>query len=125
MEEKDFDAKLAKLAHDIEQLDGKIDDKISSLREELRKWILGAYLAHTREISTIYIDLVIALKPSLSEAAQRARDEIAKLSKEQVKTLDKIPADEFEKDLIKFRENINRITRSAGLGEIWEIETKA
>ena len=33
MEEQDFEARLAKLVHDIEQLDAKIDDKISSLRE--------------------------------------------------------------------------------------------
>ena len=39
--------------------------------------------------------------------------------------VDKISADEFQKNLMKFREEVNRITRSAGLQEIWKIETKA
>lgn len=125
MEEKDFDARLAKLNHDIDQLDAKLDDKISSLREELRKWILGAYLAHIRDTSTVYIDMMITLAPALSTAAKRARDEVMKLSSEYFDIVDKISADEFQKNLMKFREDVNRITRSAGLQEIWKIETKA
>ena len=122
MEEEDLGKRLVKLAHDIEQLDAKIDDKISSLREELRKWILAGYLVHVREISTVYMDLYISLNPSLSDAAKRARDELTKLGKEHIKVLEKVSADELEKRMAKFREDINRITRSAGLGEIWEIE---
>jgi len=125
MEEKDFDARLAKLSHDIDQLDAKLDDKISSLKEELQKWILGAYLAHIRDTSTVYIDMMITLVPVLSTAAKRARDEIMKLSNEYFEVVDKISADEFQKNLIKFREDINRITRSAGLQEIWKMQTKA
>ena len=37
MEQENFDAKLAKLSHDTEQLDARIEDRISSLREELRR----------------------------------------------------------------------------------------
>jgi len=125
MEEKDFDARLAKLSHDIDQLDAKLDDKISSLKEELQKWILGAYLAHIRDTSTVYIDMMITLVPVLSTAAKRARDEIMKLSNEYFEVVDKISADEFQKNLMKFREDINRITRSAGLQEIWKMQTKA
>ena len=125
MEEKDFDARLAKLSHDIDQLDAKLDDKISSVREELQKWILGAYLAHIRDTSTVYIDMMITLAPALSTAAKRARDEVIKLSSEYFEVVDKISADEFQKNLMKFREDINRITRSAGLQEIWEMKTKA
>jgi len=125
VEEKDFDARLAKLSHDIDQLDAKLDDKISSLREELRKWILGAYLAHIRDTSTVYIDMMITLAPALSTAAKRARDEVMKLSSEYLDMVGKISADEFQKNLMKFREDVNRITRSAGLQEIWKIETKA
>ena len=124
MEEKDFDARLAKLSHDIDQLDAKLDDKISSLKEELRKWILGAYLAHIRDTSVVYIDMIITLAPALSTAAKRARDEVMKLSKEYFDMVDKISADEFQNNLMKFREDVNRITRSAGLQEIWKIETK-
>lgn len=51
MEERDFDARLAKLSHNIDQLDAKLDDDISSLREELRKGILGAYLMQIRDAS--------------------------------------------------------------------------
>jgi len=124
MEEKDFDARLAKLNHDIDQLDAKLDDKISSLKEELRKWILGAYLAHIRDTSTVYIDMIITLAPALSTAARRAREEVMKLSSEYFEAVDKISADEFQKNLMKFRGDVNRITRSAGLQEIWKIETK-
>ena len=125
MEERDFDARLARLSHDIDQLDAKLDDKISSLKEELRKWILGAYLAHIRDTSTVYIDMISTLNPALSTAAKRARDEVMKLSKEYFDMADKISADEFQNNLMKLREDINRITRSAGLKEIWKIETKA
>ena len=124
MEEKDFDTRLAKLSHDIDQLDAKLDDKISSLKEEVRKWILGAYLAHIRDTSTVYIDMISTLNPPLSKSAKRARDEVMKLSKEYFDMVDKISADEFQKNLMKLREDINRITRSAGLQEIWKIETK-
>jgi hypothetical protein len=125
MEEKDFDARLAKLSHDIDQLDAKLDDKISLLKEEAMKWTLGCYLAHIRDTSTVYIDMIITLAPTLSTAAKRARDEIMKLSSEYLDTVDKISADEFQNNLMKLREDINRITRSAGLKEIWKIETKA
>ena len=124
MEEKDFDTRLVKLSHDVDQLDAKLDDKISSLKEELRKWILGAYLAHIRDTSTVYIDMISTLNPALSKSAKRARDEVMKLSKEYFDMVDKISADEFQKNLMKLREDINRITRSAGLQEIWKIETK-
>ncbi len=124
MEEKDFDARLTKLSHDIDQLDAKLDDKISSLKEELRKWILGAYLAHIRDTSTVYIDMISTLNPPLSKSAKRARDEVMKLSKEYFDMVDKISADEFQNNLMKLREEVNRITRSAGLQEIWKIETK-
>ena len=106
-------------------MDAKLDDKISSLKEELRKWILGAYLAHIRDTSTVYIDMIITLAPALSTAAKRAREEVMKLSSEYFDMVDKISADEFQKNLMKFREEVNRITRSAGLQEIWKIETKA
>jgi len=74
VEEKDFDTRLAKLSHDIDQLDAKLDDKISSLKEEVRKGILGAYLAHIRDTSTVYIDMISTLNPPLSKSAKRARD---------------------------------------------------
>ena len=119
MEERDFDARLARLSHDIDQLDAKLDDNISSLKEELRKWILGAYLAHIRDTSTVYIDMMITLAPALSTAAKRSRDEVMKLSSEYFDIVDKISADEFQNNLMKFREDVNRITRSAGLQEIW------
>ena len=125
MEEKDFDTRLAKLSHDIDQLDAKLDDKISSLKEEVRKGILGAYLAHIRDTSTVYIDMISTLNPPLSKSAKRARDEVMKLSKEYFDMVDKISADEFQNNLMKLREDVNRITRSAGLKEIWKIETKA
>ena len=124
MEERDFDARLARLSHDIDQLDAKLDDNISSLKEELRKWILGAYLAHIRDTSTVYIDMMITLAPALSTAAKRSREEVMKLSSEYFEVVDKISADEFQNNLMKFREDVNRITRSAGLQEIWKIETK-
>jgi len=125
VEEKDFDTRLAKLSHDIDQLDAKLDDKISSLKEEVRKGILGAYLAHIRDTSTVYIDMISTLNPPLSKSAKRARDEVMKLSKEYFDMVDKISADEFQNNLMKLREDVNRITRSAGLQEIWKIETKA
>lgn len=125
MEEKDFDTRLAKLSHDIDQLDAKLDDKISSLKEEVRKGILGAYLAHIRDTSTVYIDMISTLNPPLSKSAKRARDEVMKLSQEYFDMVDKISADEFQNNLMKLREDVNRITRSAGLQEIWKIETKA
>jgi predicted ATPase len=123
VEEKDFDARLAKLSHDIDQLDAKLDDKISSLKEELMKLVLGAHLAHIRDTSVVYIDLIITLAPALSKAAKRARDEVMKLSQDYFEVVGKISADEFQKNIIKFREDVNRITRSAGLQEIWKIET--
>ena len=123
MEDKDFDARLAKLSHDIDQLDAKLDDKISSLKEELTKLVLGAHLAHIRDTSVVYIDMIITLVPALSTAAKRARDEVMKLSKEYFEMVGKISADEFQNNLMKFREEVNRITRSAGLQEIWKIET--
>ena len=123
MEEKDFDARLAKLSHDIDQLDAKLDDKISSLKEELSKLVMGAHLAHIRDTSVVYIDMIITLAPSLSNAARRARDEVMKLSHDYFETVGKISADEFQRNLMKFREDVNRITRSAGLQEIWKIET--
>jgi len=125
VEEKDFDTRLAKLSHDIDQLDAKLDDKISSLKEEVRKGILGAYLAHIRDTSTVYIDMISTLNPPLSKSAKRARDEVMKLSQEYFDMVDKISADEFQNNLMKLREDVNRITRSAGLQEIWKIETKA
>jgi len=123
MEEKDFDTRLVKLSHDIDQLDAKLDDKISSLKEELTKLVLGAHLAHIRDTSVVYIDMIITLAPALSTAAKRARDEVMKLSKEYFEMVGKISADEFQNNLMKFREEVNRITRSAGLQEIWKIET--
>jgi len=123
MEEKDFDTRLVKLSHDIDQLDAKLDDKISSLKEELTKLVLGAHLAHIRDTSVVYIDMIITLAPTLSTAAKRARDEVMKLSKEYFEMVGKISADEFQNNLMKFREEVNRITRSAGLQEIWKIET--
>jgi hypothetical protein len=63
MEQENFDAKLAKLSHDIEQLDAKIEDRISSLREELRRLILGAYLIQIRDASVTYVDIRRALAP--------------------------------------------------------------
>ena len=123
MEEKDFGDKLAKLSHDVDQLDAKLDDKLSSLKEEMMKWILGAYLAHIRDTSTVYIDMISTLSPALSTASKRAHQEVLKLSKEYFDMVDKISADEFQNNLIKLRKEINRITRSAGLKEIWQIET--
>ena len=117
MEEENFNTKLVKLAHDIEQLDAKIDDKISSLREELKKEILGAGLAYIRDTSLVDI----SLKQASSQVSKRVYGEIVKLSRECLETLDKISADEFEEELNKLKHDINRITRAAGLGEFWEV----
>jgi len=95
MEEENFDAKLAKLSHDIEQLDAKIDDKVSLLRKELKKEILEAGLAYIRDTSLIDISLMQAS----SQVSKRVYNEIAKLSRECLETLDKISADEFEQKL--------------------------
>jgi len=124
MEEKDFGDKLAKLSHDVDQLDAKLDDKLSSLKEEMMKWILGAYLAHIRDTSTVYIDMISTLSPALSKASKRAHNEVLQLSKEYFDKADKISTDEFQNNLMKLRTEINRITRSAGLKEIWQIETE-
>ncbi len=120
MEQENFDAKLAKLNHDIEQLSAEVDDKISSLREELRKWILVSYLAHIRDVSEWYINILRLSKSGSSAACDRAFDEVEKFGEEQVKMVSTTPADDFEKNVLKFRERINMITRAAGLGEIWQ-----
>ena len=113
MEEENFDAKLAKLSHDIEQLQN--EDKISSLREELRKEILGAVLEHIRDTSLLYI----SFKQASSQVSGRVYDEVKGLCQECLETFDEVSADEFEEKLSKLKEDINRITRAAGLGETW------
>jgi Skp family chaperone for outer membrane proteins len=122
MEEKDFEARLTKLSHDIEQLDAKIDDKISSLREELRRWILTAYFLEVRDVSNTYLDIGAAFNPNVSEVCKRARTEVEEVAKEYLDLVDKVSADEFQKNLGKFKKDINRITRSAGLTDFWDIE---
>jgi len=119
MEQENFDAKLAKLSHDIDQLDAKIDDKISSLREELRKEILLAYFAQIKDTSFGWVS-VHKLNPSLSQVCDRVYNEIAKLSTEYIKVWDKLSADECLKNLTRLKEDVNRITRAAGLGELWK-----
>ena len=114
MEQENFDAKLMKLSHEIEQLDAKIDDKISSLREELREEILRSHLSAVGNISLAW------LRPISSEARRRAYDEIAKLTQEYHEIVSKVSADECLKNLTRLNEDVNRITRAAGLGELWK-----
>ena len=122
MEEKNFEAKLAKLSHDIDQLDAKLEDRISSLGEELTKLILGSYLVQTIDTSVTYVDIGRVLAPkNLSEACGRARNEIEKLSEEYWKRFDEVSADKFHEDLLKFKARINTITRAAGLGQLWKV----
>ena len=121
MEQENFDAKLAKLTHNIEQLDAKIDDKISSLREELRRWILEAYLLQARDMSVVYLDIGVAFSPTFSQACKRARNEVDKLSQEYAEMLNEISTEDFERRLVKFKTDVNRITRSAGLEQIWTV----
>ena len=79
MEQENFEAKLTKLAHDIEQLDAKIDDKILTLREELRKLIWAGYLLQARDITTMHLDIRGALDPNISKACERVWSEPLKL----------------------------------------------
>jgi hypothetical protein len=120
MPEKDFEAKLIKLRHDFDQLDAKIDDEISSLREELAKRILEVNLTQIGNISLSWLTTRKALAPSLSNACDTAHQEIRELTTEYLKELPKISAEEFEKRHPSFKDDINRIARSAGLGEIWK-----
>lgn len=119
MEEKDFEAKLTKLRHDIDQLDAKIDDKISSLREELTKEILVSQFLEIRDISNIYLDIAGVFNRDVSDACKRARTEIDKTTNEYIELVDEISADESAKNLNKFKKNLNRINRTAGLPEFW------
>ena len=119
MEEQDFGAMLIKLTHDYEQLSAKIDDRISSLREELKKGIVEANLTQIRDASLIALHIRKAYAPDLSEACDRASNEIGNLSKEYVEELSKVSPDEFGERHPSFKGDINRIARSAGLKEIW------
>ena len=121
MEEKDFEAKLTKLSHDIEQLDAKIDDKISSLKEESRRKILGLTLAQIRDTSQSYIN-ILRSNPAFSETCGRVHIEIGKLADEYIDQLYKVSVDEFEQGHPSFKKDINRISRAAGLGDIWIFE---
>lgn len=122
MEEKDFEARLTKLTHDIDQLDAKIDDKISSLREELTKQILIAYFLEIRDVSNTYLDIAGVFNQDVSDACKRARTEIAETTNEYLDLVNEVSADESQKNLSKFKKNINRITRTAGLPEFWIIK---
>ena len=115
MEEKNFDAKLAKLSHDIEQLNAKMENEISSLREGMRKEILRVTFHHIRDISLFHI----SFKPVSPQVYKRVWDEIMRLCRECHKAFDKISADELEEELSRLQEDINRVTRAAGLGEVW------
>ena len=119
MEEKDFEAKLAKLSHNIEQLDGKLEDRISSLREELKKEILGAYFVQIRDASLIAVAMC-KVNPSLSKASDRAFNQITQVASDYKEMLDKASADEFERDIQRLKREINRITEAAGIGKIWK-----
>ena len=120
MEEKDFEAKLTKLSHDIDQLDAKIDDKISSLKEELRKEIWGAYFIQIRDTSLLAVAMG-RLVPSLSKACDRASKQISEVGHDYDEMLGKVSADEFEKNLGKLKREINRITEAAGIGKVWKL----
>ena len=125
MEEKDFEAKLLKLSHDIDQLDAKIDDKISSLREELCKEIWKIRLEEVKNTSVVLIDTIEAVATQAGwkdklEQCHRAYEEVVKLSGEYFEMLDKASAGESERIVQKIQDDINRVTRAAGLGEIWK-----
>ena len=119
MEEKDFEVRLGKLSHDIEQLDAKIDDKISSVEEKLKRDIMEANLTGLRDISQIYITIASLSEATSSEKYKRAYFEIAKLIDEYMEELDKVSADEFDQRHPSVKEDINRITRTVGVGNIW------
>ena len=111
MAEKGFEVKLTKLAHDIEQLDARVDSEISSIRAELRKEIRGVSLAQIRDISLITVTM--QRRNYSSQACDKACEQISKLAKDY---------EGDEKDLGSFQRDINRITEAAGIGKIWRVE---
>jgi hypothetical protein len=116
VEQGDVETKISKLNHDIEQLDAKIDDKISSLREEFRKQIFSLQFTIIRDTSLLWLGELS------SETRIRVHDEINKLINDYIRDFSKVTANELQKRLSNVRGDVNRITRAAGLGEIWDIQ---
>ncbi len=82
---------------------------------------MEAYLLQARDMSVVYPGIGIAFSPTSSQACKRARNEIAKLSQEYTEMLNEISTEDFERRLVKFKTDVNRITRSTGLEQIWEV----
>ncbi len=119
MEEKDFEAKLIKLSHDIDQLDAKIDDKFSSLEEKLTKKALITELALLRDVSEIALAIFKVAKAASPQKCNTAYEEVGKLIGECLNELSEISAGEFRQRHPSIKKDVNRITRSAGIGNIW------
>ncbi|MCL0091402.1 hypothetical protein M1N57_00825 [Dehalococcoidales bacterium] len=127
MEEENFNAKLAKLAHEIEQLDAKIDDKVSSLEERLVKEIWHICLEERKNMSLAYINNFIEVfavqagREDLLKTCSRVYKEVTDLAREYSKQLHGALTSDAQNTVQKYTGDVNRITRSAGLGEIWRL----
>lgn len=115
MIEDNVETGVTDLSQGIQQLEAKISKSLSALRQELKKDILRMHLALIRDLS------LSLLMPISSEPQRSACDQITKLVGTYFERLPSASADEFEKSLLKLKEEINFITRLVGFGEIWEI----
>lgn len=89
------------LAHEIEQLDAKIDDKVSSLEERLVKEIWHICLEERKNVSLAYINFIEVFavqdgREDLLKTCSRVYKEVTDLAREYSKQLHGASASEAQ-----------------------------
>jgi len=116
---------------EVEQSGVQLDDKDSSISielaksvddEKLRKLILSNCLWDVTNTTIYYLDM--QMTADSYEVLVPACREVAKLSEEYRRTLGEVSVDAFEQYLMNFKQEINKITHNAGLGQLWKIKAR-
>ena len=109
----------ARLTHRIDQSVAGLEEKISSLEDAMTRKLCKLELMQARNTSTVYAIIHGLINPALSKSSSKAHKEITGLAREYLRKAEEAPMDELSGLWLEFTRGVNRITRAAGLGEIW------
>ena len=109
----------ARLTHRIDQSAAGLEEKISSLEDAMMRKLSKLEVIQARNTSTVYATIHALINPALSKSSSKAHKEILRLASEYLRKTEKDPIDELSELWLEFTRGVNRITRAAGLGEIW------
>lgn len=110
----------SRLTQKIDQLEAKLDGEVSSLRSEMARGDSLSHFGRVREIS-MALNGLFAMNPAFSECCIRADKELRELAEEYLKRFTENPVDSLPALILEFQKAVNRITRAAGVPQIWSV----